>query len=101
MVQEAFNPYRDWLGFQGASPPGNYYELLGVSAFESDPAVIAHRAEMASSRVRGVQPGSRFAEWQSMLSTIRAYWAGAKQTLLRMFIVMVSVTAVVVPVGVA
>lgn len=76
--QEAFNPYREWLGLQMSSPPSNYYELLGVAAFESDPAVIAHRAELATSRVRGARPGPRIAEWQQMLSVI----GGARDCLL-------------------
>jgi hypothetical protein len=43
-----FNPYREWLGFDGPAPP-NHYQLLGLANFEADPeriwaAIHARRA---------------------------------------------------------
>src|SRR5262245_9280639 len=53
-----FNPYREWLGF--ALPPGqspNYYQLLGVADFESNPEAIWAAAYQRRAILRAEQYG--------------------------------------------
>lgn len=35
-----FDPYHKWLGISAKDQPPNYYRLLGIDLFESDPEVI-------------------------------------------------------------
>ncbi|HUT89097.1 MAG TPA: hypothetical protein VMY37_06360 [Thermoguttaceae bacterium] len=77
-MEEAFNPYRDWLGIEGGRPPGNHYELLGIDLFEGDPGVIAQAADVLTARIRGIRPGPHLAEWQRLIDAV----AGARTCLL-------------------
>jgi len=77
-VEEAFNPYSEWLGIQGGRRPANHYELLGIKPYETDAAVIAQAADKLTARIRGIRPGPRVAEWQRLLDTV----TGAKRCLL-------------------
>jgi hypothetical protein len=38
-VEEAFDPYRKWLGIPPEEQPPNHYRLLGIALFEDDPDV--------------------------------------------------------------
>ncbi len=74
MVQEVINPYRD--------PAAKAAYDARLRAESGAPAFPAIPSSPQSVRAR--------------LSTIRAHWASVRQTLFRMFIVMISVAAVVV-----
>lgn len=76
-MTEGFDPYRDWLGWQGDSPP-DYYQLFALTRFESNNATIAVAADRAASKVRSFRPGSQAREWSRLLDEIRA----AKECLL-------------------
>ena len=39
-MSDDFNPYHKWLGIPLKDQPADYYRLLGVTQFESDPDVI-------------------------------------------------------------
>jgi hypothetical protein len=66
----AFDPYQEWLELPAR--PENYYSLLGLATFESDPNVIAHAADGLRSRVRRIRPGAHMAEWQALLDEVAA-----------------------------
>jgi hypothetical protein len=70
-VSESFNPYLEWLGFSGGQRPADYYELLGIDRFQSDPAAIGHAADVLTSRTRRVRPGQHLADWQDLLDQLR------------------------------
>lgn len=70
MAQTPFDPYHQWLDLPVGHSPGNYYELLKLETFESDPAVIARSAEMIATRIRRVHPGEHLAEWQRVLDAV-------------------------------
>ncbi len=53
----AFDPYDSWLGITAADRPPTYYDLLGLSAFESDPETIEKAALRRMSKVRQHQIG--------------------------------------------
>jgi hypothetical protein len=77
-VEEAFNPYRRWLGIPGGRRPEDHYELLGIARFERDPTVIAQAADVLTARLRSMRPGPHVAEWQRLIDVV----AGAKTCLL-------------------
>lgn len=56
-----FDPYRKWLGIPREEQPPNYYRLLGIAPFESDPDVIVNAADRQMGHVRRFQAG-RYAE---------------------------------------
>ena len=71
-MQEPFDPYRAWLGFEPGRQPSDHYQLLGIPAFESDPAVIGRAADGLLSQIRSVRPGEHLAQWQQLLDHLRS-----------------------------
>jgi len=69
-MSAAFDPYHKWLGIPPAEQPPNYYRLLGIAPFESDPDVIAHAADQRISHVRAFQIGKHSDESQQLLRAI-------------------------------
>ena len=63
----ALDPYHKWLGIPPAEQPPNYYRLLGLALFESDPDVIDHATEQRIVHLRTFQIGKRFDESQQLL----------------------------------
>ena len=53
----AFDPYLNWLGIPVHEQPPNFYRLLGVVLFESNPAVIEQAADRQSLTVGAYQGG--------------------------------------------
>src|SRR4051812_22776580 len=70
-LEEIFNPYRAWLGWEQSRAP-DYYELLAIDRREPDAGRIALAAEQAMSKVRSFRPGPRAAVWSRLLDEIRA-----------------------------
>ena len=69
------DPYWKWLGIPPHEQPPNYYRLLGIVMFESDPNVIANAADRQIFHVRTYQTGSysEVSQWVvSELSAARA-----------------------------
>lgn len=51
-MSSSFNPYREWLGIPGNGRPLNYYRLLGLTTFESNPATIERAAQNQLVRIQ-------------------------------------------------
>ncbi len=71
-MSEAFDPYLHWLGIRDPQRPPNYYRLLGVELFESDPVVLTNAADRQMAHVRTFQTGPRSAESQRILNELAA-----------------------------
>ena len=52
-----FDPYYQWLGIPPKEQPPNFYRVLGVDLFESDPDVIIRAAEQRVQHVQDFQRG--------------------------------------------
>jgi hypothetical protein len=65
-----FDAYHKWLGIPPDEQPPNYYRLLGVKLFETDPDVIASAADRQMAHVRTFQSGPHSAESQRVLNEI-------------------------------
>ena len=66
----AFDPYLNWLGIPVHEQPPNFYRLLGVVLFESNPAVIEQAADRQSLTVGAYQGGPQGELCQRLLSEI-------------------------------
>jgi hypothetical protein len=71
-MAEAFDPYYKWIGIHPSERPADYYRLLGINRFESDPEVIAHAADQRMIHLRTFQIGDHSAHSQSILNEIAA-----------------------------
>lgn len=71
-MSEPFDPYLHWLGIRDPQRPPNYYRLLGVELFESDPVVLTNAADRQMAHVRTFQTGPRSAESQRILNELAA-----------------------------
>lgn len=67
-----FDPYRQWLGIPPEEQPPNYYRLLGVGLFESDPDVISHAADRQMVHLRTFQSGGHGELSQQLLNETSA-----------------------------
>ena len=54
-----FDPYLNWLGIPAHEQPPNFYRLLGIVLFESNPQVIEQAADRQSLAVGAYQAGRR------------------------------------------
>ena len=52
-----FDAYDKWLGIPPKDQPPNFYKLLGIELYESDPEVITVAAEQRSRHVQTFQSG--------------------------------------------
>ena len=52
-----FNPYHKWLAIPKHIAKPNYYELLGIPVFETDPEVISTAADARMLLLRTFQTG--------------------------------------------
>jgi hypothetical protein len=66
----AFDPYESWLGVTSVHRPPTYYDLLGLSPFESDPEIIEQAALRRMSKVRQHQIGPHSDESQEILAEL-------------------------------
>jgi outer membrane biosynthesis protein TonB len=68
----SFDPYYKWLGIPPEDQPPNYYRLLGIINFESDPDVIQSAADQRMAHLRTYQTG-KFADYsQRLLNEVSA-----------------------------
>src|SRR5258708_10816338 len=67
-----FDPYHKWLGIPPAEQPPNYYRLLGITLFESDPDVIDAAADRQMTYIRQCATGPYVKESQKILNELAA-----------------------------
>ncbi|MGA2798298.1 MAG: LamG domain-containing protein [Thermoguttaceae bacterium] len=67
-----FDPYHKWLGIPPKDQPPNYYRLLAIDAFESDPEVIDAAANRQMAYVQQRATGEHIAESQKLLNELSA-----------------------------
>ncbi len=67
-----FDPYHKWLGIAADEQPANYYRLLGIRVFESDPDVIASAADQRMVHIRSFQSGQYSRLSQQLLNELSA-----------------------------
>ena len=66
----SFDPYLNWLGIPPHEQPPNFYRLLGVVIFESNPEVIEQAANYQSMRIGAYQGGGQDEVCQRLLTEI-------------------------------
>jgi hypothetical protein len=71
-VSEVFDPYHRWLGIPPKDQPPNYYRLLSLELFESDPAVIEAAADRQMGHLRTYQTGPHADLSQMLLNEVAA-----------------------------
>jgi hypothetical protein len=77
-MASGFDPYYKWLAIPPEEQPPNYYRLLGLRHFESDPEVIEAASDQRMAFLRTFQAGQYSALSQKLLNEV----AGAKVCLL-------------------
>src|SRR3954463_4026214 len=65
-----FDPYHKWLGIPKKHRPPTLYQLLGISAEETDPEVIDEAAIRQTTHVRAYQLGEYATECVQLLNEI-------------------------------
>ena len=78
MPEQPFDAYYKWLGIPPSDQPPNFYRLLGVVLYESDPDVIEAAADQRMAHIRTYQTGKHGAASQKILNEL----AEARLTLL-------------------
>src|ERR1700677_4511431 len=71
-MNQAFDPYRKWLGIPPEDQPADHYRLLGIGRFESDPDVIEGAADRQMAHVQRHKLGPNAAESQKLLNELSA-----------------------------
>jgi hypothetical protein len=71
-VSDTFDPYRDWLHIAGGKAGANYYRLLGLKTYESDPLRIQAAADKQIARVEQIAPGTHALQRLQLLDELRA-----------------------------
>ncbi len=65
-----FDPYHKWLAIPPEDQPADYYRLLGVVRFETDPDVIGTAADLRMSFIQQLSNGPHRAESQRILNEL-------------------------------
>jgi hypothetical protein len=71
-MSDAFDPYLKWLGIPPKDRPADFYRLLGVERFESDPDVITNAADQRMAHLKNFGVGKYAAHSQRILNEIAA-----------------------------
>jgi len=71
-MSEPFDPYYTWLAIPPEEQPPDFYRLLGVPRFESNPEVIQHASDQRMGHLRGFQTSRHSALSQKLLNEIAA-----------------------------
>lgn len=69
-MSEPFDPYFKWLGIPPNERPIDFYRLLGVQHFESDPDVIANATDQRTAQIKGFLAGDHPKAAQRILNEI-------------------------------
>lgn len=71
-MTRTFDPYREWLDIAPAEMPVDYYRLLGVPEFETDPERIRDAADDRMAHIRQFQNGRFSRSSQTILNQLSA-----------------------------
>ena len=71
-MDQAFDPYRKWLGIPAADQPAHHYRLLGIDLFETDADVISNASDGRMAQVKNYAVGKYAADSQRILNEIAA-----------------------------
>ena len=71
-MADSFDPYRKWLAIPADEQPADYYRLLAIPVFESDPDVISNAADGRMSQIKSYQTGPYAKLSQRILNEIAA-----------------------------
>ena len=66
----AFDPYHKWLGISPQHQPPNYYRLLSLDLYESDPEVIDAAVDRIVAFLQDVATGAQAKDSQKLLNEI-------------------------------
>jgi hypothetical protein len=69
-MRPAFDPYHKWLGIPPDQQPPDYYRLLAIEPFESDPDVIQAAADQRMAHLRNYQTGPHSDLSQRLLNEV-------------------------------
>ncbi|GAB6167508.1 hypothetical protein JCM19992_35080 [Thermostilla marina] len=69
-MSSAFDPYHAWFGIPPSEQPPNYYRLLGLALFESDPNVIEAAADQRLAFLRTKTGGAYAAEASRLMNEV-------------------------------
>jgi hypothetical protein len=69
-MRPAFDPYHKWLGIPREQQPPDYYRLLAIQPFESDPDVIQAAADQRMAHLRNYQTGPHSDFSQRLLNEV-------------------------------
>ncbi|MBN1912297.1 MAG: hypothetical protein JW818_21430 [Pirellulales bacterium] len=69
-MEEAFDPYRKWLGIPAEEQPPDHYRLLAIERFEDDPDVILNAADARMGHLKTFQAGRNAEHSQRLLNEI-------------------------------
>ena len=56
-MSDTFDPYLKWLGIPAKDRPIDYYRLLAIERFESDPDVITNAADARMAHLKNFSAG--------------------------------------------
>ena len=71
-MNQAFDPYRKWLGIPASDQPAHHYRLLGIDLFETDADVISNAADGRMAQLKNYAAGKHAADSQRILNEIAA-----------------------------
>ena len=69
-MADSFDPYHNWLGIPRQEQPPDYYRLLGIVLFESDPDVIQNACDQRMSHLKAFATGPRAALSERLLNEV-------------------------------
>jgi hypothetical protein len=71
-MADSFDPYHVWLGIPPEEQPPNYYRLLGIRQFETNPDAIDNMADQRMAHLRTFQTGKNARHSQKLLNEVSA-----------------------------
>lgn len=69
-MSSSFNPYREWLGISDNGQPMNYYDLLGLQAFEANRETVERAAQDQLARIQRAARPEHAAMAQALVAEI-------------------------------
>ncbi len=71
-MQDAFDPYYEWLGVPPDEQPANHYRLLGIRLFEDNRNAIENAADQRMGHLRSLAGSQHVEQAQKLLNKVSA-----------------------------